>query len=104
MPDVLVLYYSRHGAVREMARWVAHGVERVAGMRARVRTVPKVSAVCEAGEPDVPAAGAPAAAAGDGGGRPAHHGRRAVPDGGGRRALRREPRRRGRLRSPGGRD
>jgi NAD(P)H dehydrogenase (quinone) len=59
MPDVLVLYYSRHGAVREMARWVAHGVERVAGMRARLRTVPKVSAVCEAVEPDVPAAGAP---------------------------------------------
>jgi len=29
MSDVLVLYYSRYGAVREMARWVAHGVERV---------------------------------------------------------------------------
>ena len=58
MPDVLVLYYSRHGAVREMARWVAHGVESVAGMSARLRTVPKVSAVSEAVEPDVPAAGA----------------------------------------------
>ena len=59
MPDVLVLYYSRFGAVREMARWVAHGVERVPGMAARLRTVPQVSAVCEAVAPEVPTAGAP---------------------------------------------
>jgi NAD(P)H dehydrogenase (quinone) len=59
MPDVLVLYYSRYGAVRDMARWVAHGVERVAGMRARLRTVPRVSAVSEAVAPEVPDAGAP---------------------------------------------
>jgi NAD(P)H dehydrogenase (quinone) len=59
MPDILVLYYSRHGAVKEMARWVAHGVERVAGMSARLRTVPRVSTVIEAVEPAVPDAGAP---------------------------------------------
>ncbi len=59
MPDILVLYYSRHGAVRDMARWVAHGVERVAGMRSRLRTVPKVSTVAEAVEPAVPDSGAP---------------------------------------------
>ena len=59
MPDVLVLYYSHYGAVRDMARWVAHGVERVAGMRARLRTVPRVSAVSEAVAPEVPDAGAP---------------------------------------------
>jgi NAD(P)H dehydrogenase (quinone) len=59
MPDVLVLYYSRYGAVREMARWIAHGVERVPGMTARLRTVPRVSTVCEAVESDVPDAGAP---------------------------------------------
>ena len=59
MPDVLVLYYSRYGGVREMARWVAHGVERVPGMSARVRTVPRVSTVCEAVEPDVRETGAP---------------------------------------------
>jgi NAD(P)H dehydrogenase (quinone) len=59
MPDVLVLYYSRYGAVRDMARWVAHGVERVDGMRARLRTVPKVSAVSEAVAPEVPDSGAP---------------------------------------------
>jgi NAD(P)H dehydrogenase (quinone) len=59
MAEILVLYYSRHGAVREMARWVAHGVERVAGMSARLRTVPRVSAVIEAVEPAVPDVGAP---------------------------------------------
>jgi NAD(P)H dehydrogenase (quinone) len=59
MPDILVLYYSRHGAVKEMARWVAHGVERVAGMSARLRTVPRVSTVIEAVEPPVPDEGAP---------------------------------------------
>jgi NAD(P)H dehydrogenase (quinone) len=56
---VLVLYYSRHGAVRDMARWVAHGVERVAGMQARLRTVPRVSTVSEAVAPEVPDSGAP---------------------------------------------
>ena len=59
MPDVLVLYYSRYGAVRDMARWIGHGVERVAGMRARLRTVPRVSAVSEAVAPAVPDSGAP---------------------------------------------
>ena len=59
MPDILVLYYSHGGAVAELARRIAHGVERVPGMHARLRTVPKVSAVCEAVEPDVPPTGAP---------------------------------------------
>jgi NAD(P)H dehydrogenase (quinone) len=59
MPDILVLYYSRHGAVKEMARWVAHGVERVAGMSARLRTVPRVATVVEVAAPAVPEAGAP---------------------------------------------
>jgi len=65
MPDVLVLYYSRYGAVRDMARWVAHGVERVEGVRARLRTVPKVSAVSEAVAPEVPGSGAPYCELGD---------------------------------------
>ena len=59
MPDILVLYYSRHGAVREMARWIAHGVDRVAGMRSRLRTVPRVSAVSEVVAAAVPDSGAP---------------------------------------------
>jgi NAD(P)H dehydrogenase (quinone) len=45
MPDILVLYYSRHGATAELARQVARGVDRVAGCRARIRTVPALGAV-----------------------------------------------------------
>jgi NAD(P)H dehydrogenase (quinone) len=59
MAEILVLYYSRHGAVAEMAHQVAHGIESVEGMQARIRTVPPVSAVCEALEDEIPASGPP---------------------------------------------
>lgn len=59
MADILVLYYSQHGAVREMAQLVARGIEMVEGATARLRTVPKVSTVCESTEPDIPGSGAP---------------------------------------------
>lgn len=59
MAEILVLYYSRQGSVAAMADWIARGVEEVAGMRAVVRTVPRVSAVCEATEADIPSEGAP---------------------------------------------
>ncbi len=59
MKEILVLYYSHTGAVKEMAQFIARGVEQVAGCGARVRTVPKVSAAREAVEPAVPASGAP---------------------------------------------
>lgn len=59
MTEILVLYYSQGGAVREMAQLVARGVESVEGATARVRTVPKVSAVCEATAPEIPDSGAP---------------------------------------------
>jgi NAD(P)H dehydrogenase (quinone) len=57
--DILVLYYSRHGATAEMARQVCRGVESVTGMSARLRTVPAVSAVSEASAPAVPDSGPP---------------------------------------------
>ncbi len=56
-PFVLVLYYSRHGATAAMARQVARGVEAVAGIDARLRTVPAISAVCEQTEDEIPAEG-----------------------------------------------
>jgi NAD(P)H dehydrogenase (quinone) len=59
MTEILVLYYSHGGAVRDMAQLIARGVESVAGVKARVRTVPRVSTVCEATEPDIPVQGAP---------------------------------------------
>lgn len=59
MAEILVLYYSRDGSVARMAQLVARGVEEVAGMEARLRTVPPVSTVCEAVAAAVPDAGAP---------------------------------------------
>ncbi|ROH88352.1 NAD(P)H:quinone oxidoreductase [Pseudomethylobacillus aquaticus] len=59
MQEILVLYYSQGGAVRDMAQLIARGVESVSGVKARLRTVPRVSANCEASEPVVPASGAP---------------------------------------------
>ena len=59
MADILVLYYSATGSVRALAQSVARGVDAVEGMRARVRTVPKVAPVVEAAAPPVPEAGAP---------------------------------------------
>jgi NAD(P)H dehydrogenase (quinone) len=57
--EVLVLYYSRHGAVKQMAQLVTRGIEQVPGAAARVRTVPNVSTVCEATAPAVPPEGPP---------------------------------------------
>jgi NAD(P)H dehydrogenase (quinone) len=57
--DILVLYYSAGGSVRHLAELVAQGVERVPGAVARLRTVPRVSAVTEVAAPAVPPEGAP---------------------------------------------
>lgn len=59
MSDILVLYYSRYGATAEMARYIARGIEEVPSMHARLRTVPKVSAVCEATADTIPESGPP---------------------------------------------
>lgn len=59
MADVLVLYYSSNGSVRALAESVARGIETVEGMRARVRTVPRVSPVTEVAAPAVPPSGPP---------------------------------------------
>jgi NAD(P)H dehydrogenase (quinone) len=59
MTEILVLYYSQGGAVKEMAQLIARGIESAKGAKARIRTVPKVSANCEATEPEIPAKGDP---------------------------------------------
>ena len=59
MNEILILYYSHHGAVRHMAQLMARGVGEVPGVAARVRTVPRVSTVIETTEPAVPDSGAP---------------------------------------------
>jgi NAD(P)H dehydrogenase (quinone) len=63
--EILVLYYSHHGSVRELARHIARGIEQTSGIVARLRTVPKVSAVCEATEAAIPDDGAPYVEASD---------------------------------------
>jgi NAD(P)H dehydrogenase (quinone) len=59
MNEILVLYYSHSGSVKEMAQLVTRGVESVAGCTARVCTVPRVSAATQAVEPAIPESGAP---------------------------------------------
>ena len=59
MQDILVLYYSHRGSVRALAERIARGIESVPGAQVRLRTVPRVSTVCEAIEANVPDSGAP---------------------------------------------
>ena len=59
MSDVLVLYYSTNGATEALAREVCNGVDSIKDMASRLRTVPPVSAVCEASEDTVPKSGPP---------------------------------------------
>lgn len=64
-PEILVLYYSRNGNVAGMAHQIARGVESVAGCSACIRSVPPVSATCEAVDDSVPADGPPYASLND---------------------------------------
>ena len=56
MGPLLVLYYSRNGATRDMAYKIARGAEQ-ASVDVIIRTVPAVSTTCEATESDIPDAG-----------------------------------------------
>ena len=58
-PYVLVLYYSRSGATAQLAQYIARGVGAVDGIEARLRTVPPISATCEAIDKPIPDSGAP---------------------------------------------
>lgn len=58
MINILVLYYSRHGATRSLAYKIAQGIE-AGGCEAVLRTVPQVSANNEQLETEVPNTGDP---------------------------------------------
>jgi len=62
MNEILVLYYSRQGSTAALARQVCRGVEAVAGMQARLRTVPPLTTTTERADPSVPNEGPPYAA------------------------------------------
>lgn len=59
MIDILVLYYSRNGAVARLARQIARGVESVPDVQARLRSVPPVAAITTHAAPPEPDDGAP---------------------------------------------
>ncbi len=59
MPDILVLYYSRHGSVAKMAQQLALGIEAVTDCNAVIRCVPEVSATSEQTTAEVPGQGPP---------------------------------------------
>src|SRR4051812_38799172 len=59
MTELLIVYYTRHGATAELARHAARGVESVAGCTAKLRTVPPVSAENERPVKAMPDSGAP---------------------------------------------
>lgn len=58
MTELLVLYYSRHGATRLLANKIAQGIE-MEGCEARLRTVPPVSNNIGKSENSVPQSGDP---------------------------------------------
>jgi len=59
MTEILVLYYSRKGSTAELARQVCRGIESIAGVTAKLRTVPPVSAENEGSAKLIPASGPP---------------------------------------------
>ncbi len=63
--EILVVYYSLKGSVKALAEAASDGIHSVSGVSARVRTVPRVSTVCEAVEDDIPVDGPPYVEAAD---------------------------------------
>ena len=64
-PYILILYYTRYGAVGKMARGVARGVESVAGIEARLRTVAPIATQKDEAPPGDAGDGAPQATLSD---------------------------------------
>jgi NAD(P)H dehydrogenase (quinone) len=59
MHEILVVYYSRQGSTAALARQVCRGVDSVAGMQARLRTVAPIAATTDRTDPHVPEEGPP---------------------------------------------
>ena len=63
--NLLVLYYTRHGATAQLAQAIAQGIESVPGCMATLRTVPAVTATTQPLDPAVPDDGPPYVEASD---------------------------------------
>ena len=59
MQEILVLFYSAHGSVAQMAHVVARGVDSVPDVGARIRTVPRIRSIADGPAEPVPDAGPP---------------------------------------------
>jgi NAD(P)H dehydrogenase (quinone) len=59
MHEILVVYYSRQGSTAALARQVCRGIDSIAGMQARLRTVAPISATTDRIDPQVPEEGPP---------------------------------------------
>jgi NAD(P)H dehydrogenase (quinone) len=59
MPYLLILYYSRYGAVAKMANEIARGAGQIGDLEVKIRTVANVSTVCEVAAPEIPTEGPP---------------------------------------------
>lgn len=57
MLNLLILYYTRDGTTKAMAQHIAHGIESVPSAEATLRTVPKISTVCEQVADEIPTSG-----------------------------------------------
>ena len=59
MSKILVLYYSKHGNIAEMANIIARGVTSIPECESMVRTVPPISTTTEAIDDTIPESGPP---------------------------------------------
>lgn len=59
MTDILLIYYSRHGSIAEMATHISQAVESINGCNAIIRCLPDVSSNYQQTEPPVPDSGPP---------------------------------------------
>lgn len=57
MLEILVLYYSKGGSVKEMSKIIARGINSVDGVEAKLRTVPEVSPLTTQQEDKIPESG-----------------------------------------------
>ena len=57
MLEILVLYYSKGGSVKEMSKIIARGINSIDGVEAKLRTVPEVSALTKPLEDQIPESG-----------------------------------------------
>ncbi|MFT2111375.1 NAD(P)H:quinone oxidoreductase [Marinomonas sp. 2405UD68-3] len=58
-PYILILYYSRHGSVAEMAKHIARGIKQHASIDVKIRQVPDVAPTTTETTPEIPEKGVP---------------------------------------------